>query len=76
MSNQLSTKQEYINALAQDKGQFLPDGMMPKNGPDTVLAVEKLAGKITKSIDLEKTYTNEYVIKANALLAKEGDAGK
>ncbi len=76
VSNQLSTKQEYINALAQDKGQFLPDGMMPKNGPDTVLAVEKLAGKITKSIDLEKTYTNEYVIKANALLAKEGDAGK
>jgi NitT/TauT family transport system substrate-binding protein len=50
--------------------------MMPKNGPDTVLAVEKLAGKIDKPIDLAKTYTNDYVIKANAMLAKEGNAGK
>ncbi|PMS21591.1 ABC transporter substrate-binding protein [Trinickia dabaoshanensis] len=76
VSNQLSTKQEYIDALAQDKGQFLPDGMMPANGPDTVLAVEKLAGKIDKPVDLAKTYTNDYVIKANAMLAKEGGAGK
>jgi NitT/TauT family transport system substrate-binding protein len=76
VSNQLSSKQEYIDALAQDKGQFLPDGMMPKNGPDTVLAVEKLAGKIDKPIDLAKTYTNDYVIKANAMLLKEGNAGK
>jgi len=67
VSNPLTTKQEYINALSQDKGQFLPDGMMPANGPQTVLDVEKQAGKIHAKIDLAATYTNEYVIKANKL---------
>lgn len=76
VSNQLSSKQEYIKALAQDKGQFLPDGMMPQGGPQTVLSVEKLAGKIHKPIDLDATYTNKYVIQANALLASAQNAGK
>ncbi|MDE2289786.1 MAG: ABC transporter substrate-binding protein [Burkholderiales bacterium] len=76
VSNQLSSKQEYIKALAQDKGQFLHDGMMPQGGPQTVLSVEKLAGKIHKPIDLDATYTNKYVIQANALLASAQNAGK
>lgn len=76
VSNQLSSKQEYIKALAQDKGQFLPDGMMPEGGPQTVLSVEKLAGKIHQPIDLAATYTNQYVVKANALLASAPNAGK
>ena len=42
----------------------------------TLEKLEKLAGKIDKPVDLAKTYTNAYVIKANAMLAKEGDAGK
>jgi NitT/TauT family transport system substrate-binding protein len=67
VSNPLSTKQEYVDALAKDKGQFLPDGMMPANGPQTVLDVEKLAGKINGPVDLAATYTNDYVIKANKL---------
>ncbi len=33
VSNGLTTKADYISALAQDKGQFLPDGMMPASGP-------------------------------------------
>ena len=36
-------------------------------GPQTVYAVEKLAGKITGPVNLSTTYTNSYVIKANKL---------
>jgi NitT/TauT family transport system substrate-binding protein len=67
VNNGLTTKASYVNALAQDKGQFLPDGMMPASGPQTVFAVEKLAGKITGPVNLATTYTNSYVIKANKL---------
>ncbi len=67
VSNSLVTKADYIKALDADKGQFLPDGMMPANGPETVLAVEKGAGNIKKAIDLPSTYTNDYVIAANKL---------
>jgi NitT/TauT family transport system substrate-binding protein len=67
VSNGLVTKDLYVKALDQDKGQFLPDGMMPANGPATVLSVEKLAGKVTGAVDLTKTYTNDFVIAANKL---------
>jgi NitT/TauT family transport system substrate-binding protein len=67
VSNSLVTRADYISALTQDKGQFLPDGMMPASGPQTVFAVEKLAGKITGPVNLATTYTNSYVIKANKL---------
>ncbi len=65
VSNQLITKQDYVDALTKDKGQFLPDGMMPDDGPKTVLDVLKQTGKVKGDVDLSKTYTNEYVIKAN-----------
>ena len=64
VSNQLITKQDYVDALTKDKGQFLPDGMMPDDGPKTVLDVLKQTGKVKGDVDLSKTYTNEYVIKA------------
>ena len=67
VTNPLSTKQEYADALAKDKGQFLPDGMMPPDGPKTVLDVEKLAGKVTGPVDLAATYTNDFVVAANRL---------
>ena len=67
VSNDLVTKADYIKALDQDKGQFLPDGMMPADGPATVLQIEKDAGKVTGTIDLTKTYTNDFVIAANKL---------
>jgi NitT/TauT family transport system substrate-binding protein len=67
VSNSLITKADYISALATDKAQFLPDGMMPANGPQTVYAVEKLAGKITGPVSLATTYTNSFAIKANKL---------
>lgn len=69
VSNGLITRDAYVTALDQDKGQFLPDGIMPASGPDTVLSIEKLAGKVSGSVDLAKTYTNEFAIAANK---KEG----
>ncbi len=72
VSNPLSTKAEYVRALDQDKGQFLPDGLMPKGGAQTVLAVEKFAGKIHKPVDLAVTYDNSYALKANAMLKASG----
>ena len=68
VSNPLSSKEEYIHALEQDKAQFLPDGMMPASGPATVLAVEKQAGKITGEVNLPVTYTNDFAIAANKAL--------
>ena len=67
VSNGLTTKADYINALAQDKGQFLPDGMMPANGPSTALAVDKLAGNVTGPVNLPATYTSSFAIAANKL---------
>jgi NitT/TauT family transport system substrate-binding protein len=67
VSNGLTTRAAYISELASDKGQFLPDGMMPANGPQTVLAVEKLVGNAPQPINLAGTYTNAYAIAANKL---------
>jgi NitT/TauT family transport system substrate-binding protein len=67
VSNSLITRADYVSALTLDKSQFLPDGMMPASGPQTVFAVAKLAGKITGPVNLATTYTNSYVIKANKL---------
>jgi NitT/TauT family transport system substrate-binding protein len=67
VSNGLTTKADYITALAQDKGQFLPDGMMPASGPATALAIDKLAGNVTKPVNIPVTYTNQYAIAANKL---------
>ena len=67
VSNGLTTKAAYTAELAQDKGQFLADGMMPASGPATVLAIEKFIGNVTGPINLSTTYTNQYAIAANKL---------
>ena len=72
VSNALITKSEYIAALAADKTQFLPDGMMPTSGPQVVEAIGRLGGTITGSVDLSTTYTNAFVIAANKI---EGFSG-
>jgi NitT/TauT family transport system substrate-binding protein len=61
------TKAEYITALTQDKAQFLPDGIMPKGGPETVLATEKTIGVDTSSVKVGTTFTNSYAEAANKL---------
>ncbi|MEY9964504.1 NitT/TauT family transport system substrate-binding protein [Streptacidiphilus sp. MAP12-16] len=67
VSNTLVTKDDYITALNQDKGQFLPDGIMPAGGPKTSLATEVLVGNATSSINLGTTFTNDFAIAANKL---------
>ena len=65
VSNQLVTKADCITALNEDKGQFLPDGLMPADGPATSLATEKLVGNVKGLVDLSKTFTNGFAIQAN-----------
>src|SRR6266571_7899116 len=67
VSNGLTTKAAYVAELAQDKGQFLPNGMMPASGPPTVLAIEKFTGNVTGPVNLAGTYTTKYAIAANKL---------
>lgn len=67
VANGLVTRADYVTALTQDKGQFLPDGLMPANGPQTVLNTLKLVGKVSHDVDLSTTYTNTYAEQANKL---------
>ncbi|MFS2175287.1 ABC transporter substrate-binding protein [Rhizobium pisi] len=56
-------KDGYIKALDEGKGMFTADGVMPEDGPKTVLAVLSEFSKNVKGkqIDLSKTYTTEFV---------------
>ncbi|MGW2418890.1 ABC transporter substrate-binding protein [Streptomyces sp. NPDC001709] len=69
VQNQLVTKADYIAALTEDKGQFLPDGIMPAGGPKNVLATEELVGHATSKVNLGTTFTNDFALAANK---KEG----
>ena len=53
----------YVKALAAGKAMFTPDGVMPADGPSTVLAVLSAFKKDLqgKQIDLTKTYTSDFV---------------
>jgi NitT/TauT family transport system substrate-binding protein len=55
--------QMYIDALDSGKEMFTPDGVMPEDGPPTVLKVLSTFDKnvMGKNIDLSKTYTTEFV---------------
>ncbi len=56
-------KEGYVKALADGKGMFTPDGVMPAGGPETVLAVLSAFSKNVKgkTVDLSKTFTTEFV---------------
>src|SRR4051812_41320444 len=56
-------KDTYAKALDSEKGIFNPTGMMPADGPQTCLAVQNAFNDTVKgkSIDLSKTYTNQFV---------------
>ncbi|MEO9167655.1 MAG: ABC transporter substrate-binding protein [Aestuariivirga sp.] len=55
--------QGYVQALADGKVMFTPDGVMPEDGPPTVYAVLSTFEKNLKSkqVDLSKTFTTEFV---------------
>jgi NitT/TauT family transport system substrate-binding protein len=56
-------KDGYVKALDAGKGMFTADGVMPEDGPKTVLAVLQTFKKELqdKQIDLSKTFTTEFV---------------
>ncbi|WP_188910551.1 ABC transporter substrate-binding protein [Aureimonas endophytica] len=56
-------KDGYVKALEAGKPMFTQDGVMPEDGPKTVLAVLSEFSKNVKGkqIDLSKTYTTEFV---------------
>jgi NitT/TauT family transport system substrate-binding protein len=66
--NGLTSKAEYIKTLGEDKSQFIDGGIMPANGPQTVLNEDKTAGNVSGSADLSKTYTNKYAMAADKKL--------
>src|SRR4051812_48409279 len=68
VSNDLVSKADYIKALTQDKGQYLPDGIMPPSGPATVAETEKVIGTDVSGVDPSKTYTNEFAQAADQKL--------
>jgi NitT/TauT family transport system substrate-binding protein len=63
-------KNAYVAALQSEKGIYTTDGMMPSDGPRTVLDVLSAFNPDVKAhnIDLSKTYTNDFVSKANQTL--------
>jgi NitT/TauT family transport system substrate-binding protein len=75
VSNQLTSRSDYVNALAKDKNQFLSNGLMPKGGPAKVYDLEKKAGKITGVVNVNNTYTNTFAVTANRLLGYTATSG-
>jgi NitT/TauT family transport system substrate-binding protein len=67
VQNSTITKDQYIAGLTTDKGQFLPDGIMPAGGPQTVMATEKLIGTDVSKVSLGNTFTNEFALATNKL---------
>jgi len=67
VSNSTITKAQYVAGLTTDKGQFLPDGVMPGGGPKTVYAMEKVLGVDVAKVNLANTFSNTYALKANKL---------
>jgi len=60
-------KELYLTALRGEMGMYSPDGKMPKGGPEFILSVlQQFDDNVKdKQIDLSKTYTTEFVDKAN-----------
>jgi len=58
----LGDRDGYVAALAASKSMFIADGVMPPDGPATVLKVLNVASRAVqgKTIDLARTYTTEF----------------
>jgi NitT/TauT family transport system substrate-binding protein len=58
----------YVQGLKDGKAMFSPDGMMPQGAPESVLSVLSAFNPTVqgKKIDLARTYTTDFVTKANA----------
>lgn len=69
VQNSTISKAQYIAGLTTDKGQFLPDGIMPAGGPKTVFDMSKAIGTDVSNVKISDTFTNTFVM---AALKKEG----
>jgi len=67
VQNSTITKAQYIAGLSTDKGQFLPDGIMPAGGPKVIFAMEKALGVDTSKVSISGTFTNKYAQTADKL---------
>jgi NitT/TauT family transport system substrate-binding protein len=67
VQNSTISKAQYVAGLTTDKGQFLPDGIMPAGGPKVVYAMEKLIGTNVSKVTLGNTFTNDFAMQANKL---------
>ncbi|MGH1524938.1 ABC transporter substrate-binding protein [Leifsonia sp. L25] len=67
VQNATISKQQYIDGLATDKGQFLPDGIMPAGGPKVIFDMEKTIGVDISKVKISDTFTNKYAEAANKL---------
>lgn len=67
VQNSTISKDQYIAGLTTDKGQFLPDGIMPAGGPKTIFAMEKGNGVDTSKVTIANTFDNKYAMAANKL---------
>ncbi|CAN5311866.1 ABC transporter substrate-binding protein [soil metagenome] len=61
VQNATISKADYVKALKEDYGQFLPDGLMPAGGPKTVFQMENAIGVDTSGITYSDTFTNSFV---------------
>jgi NitT/TauT family transport system substrate-binding protein len=59
-------KAAYTKALQNEKGIFDPNGMMPADGPKTVLSVLSAFNPEVRGVDVTKTYDNQFVKAADA----------
>jgi NitT/TauT family transport system substrate-binding protein len=67
VQNATISKAQYIAGLSTDKGQFLPDGIMPAGGPKVIFNMEKTLGVDTSKISISGTFSNKYAQAANKL---------
>ena len=58
-------KAAYVAALRNEIGIYDPTGMMPTDGPKTVLSVLSGFNPEVKNVDLTKTYDNEFAAAAD-----------
>jgi NitT/TauT family transport system substrate-binding protein len=65
VQNSTISKAQYIAGLTTDKGQFLPDGIMPAGGPKVVDTMEKLIGTNVSKVKIGNTFTNDFAMTAN-----------
>ena len=55
----------YVEALQHEMGIYDPTGIMPPDGPKTCLAVLSAFNPEVKSVDLSKTYDDEFAASAD-----------